>query len=216
MFGKWLSDKKKSPKPQEQLSILGLRIGCSFEIDTLFLKLVEDELVIKESNNTHIIQAAGLVDLGGTYLFRFYTDDDAFLQVVAEGGKSDEHVVDVKLYHFYDTLDISSEATWNDLLYKKIGAPTYALEGHEYQRVWTSVDDYHNPVHMAEKTTDSAGESSETDQFTMLFERAIKNEMTESLFLSAEETEDPPGQLNRCLVMSTGITLSPSQITIHG
>ena len=216
MLGKWFSQKKNEPKPQDDISILGLRIGCSFEIDSLLLKIIEEQLVIEDSNNAHIIQAAGLVNLDGAYLFRFYTDDDAFLQVVAEGGKSDEHVVDVKLYHFYDTLDISADSAWDTLLYKEIGAPTYELEGQTYRRVWTSVDEYHNPVHMAENTYDSEGNRSATDQFTMLFERPIKDGMTESLFLSAEETEDPSGQLNRCLVISTGITLTPSQITIHG
>lgn len=216
MFGKFFSKKDNEPNPADEITILGLRIGCSFEIDKLLLKIIEEELVTEDSNNAHIIQAAGLVNLNGAYLFRFYTDDDAFLQVVAEGGKNDEHVVDVKLYHFYDTLDVSSERAWDDLLYRKIGAPAYELEGHHYERVWTSVDEYHSPVHMAEKTIDSTGERSQTDQFTMLFERPIKDGMTESLFLSAEESEDPPGTLNRCLVISTGITLTPSQITIHG
>lgn len=216
MFGKWFSKKDQPANPADSISILGLRIGCSFEIDKLLLKLIEDQLIIEQSNHTHIIRSAGIVDLNGSYLFRFYTDDDAFLQVVAEGGKGDEHVVDVKLYHFYDTLDVSSDSSWNELLHKQMGTQSYPLEGHTYDRVWTSVDDYHQPVHMLETTYDAEGSASETDQFTMLFERPIANEMTESLFLSAEETEDTPGHLSRCLVISTGITLSPSQITIHG
>jgi hypothetical protein len=216
MFGKLFAKKNEKNNLSDAPSIMGLRLLGSFEIDPLLLKLTEDELVIKGGAATHIIKAAGIVDLDGTWLFRFYTDDDAFLQVIAEGGKSDEHVIDVKLFHFYDTQDISSQPVWNQLLNEKMGVPVYQLEGHSYNRVWTSASDYHNPVHMAEKTYDDDGEFSVTDQFTMLFERPISGDHTESLLLSAEEKEEESGNLGRCFVLSTGISLSPAQLTIHG
>ena len=99
---------------------------------------------------------------------------------------------------------------------EKIGQPSYELEGHDFQRVWTSVTDYHNPVYMNEKTYDEPNSCSQTDQFTMLFEREIAGDNTESLFLSAEEKLEESGNLGRCLVISTGITITPAQITIHG
>ncbi len=216
MFSKLFGNKQKNNPRSAAPSIMGLRLGGSFEIDTLLLRLIKDELVIQDCASTQIIKSAGIVDLDGTWIFRFYTDDDAFLQVVAEGGKSEEHVVDVKLFHFYDTQDISSEAVWDRLLNTQIGAATYELEGHSYNRVWTSVSDYHNPVHMAEKTYDDEGEFSVTDQFTMLFERPISDGQTESLLLAAEEKEEASGNLSRCFVLSTGITLNPTQLTIHG
>lgn len=197
-------------------SILGLRIGCSFELDPLMLRLLEGQLLIENGAVSHVIQAAGLVELDGTYIFRFYTDDDAFLQVVSQGGKADDNVVDVKLYHYFDTLDVSSDSAWDKLLYQDIGKPSYSLADHTYQRVWESVDSYHPPVHMQEKTYDETGEFSVTDQFTMLFERTISDDQTESLFLSAEEKESSHGTLERCFVMSTGMTLSSTQLTIHG
>lgn len=206
---------KEAEKPQTP-SIMGLGIGFSFELDPLFLRLLNDHLVTKECSTTYIIQAAGIVEMDDTSIYRFYTDDEAFLQVVAQGGNKEEHVIDVKLYHYYDTIDVSSDTDWDQLLYKKIGAAKYELEGHQYSRVWNTVGEYHQPVHMMETTFDDAGDRSTTDQFTMLFERPILEDQTESLFLSAEETEDPPGSLSRCFVMSTGISLSPTQITIHG
>lgn len=215
MFSK-LFGKKKSEPVIDTPEIMGLRIGGSFEIDSLLLRLSEQELITEGCAPTHIIQAVGLVDLDGTWIYRFYTDDDAFLQVVAEGGKQDENVVDVKLFHFYDTQDVPSETLWNELLNQKIGQPSYSLEGHQYERVWTSVSEYHNPVHMVEKTYDGESKPSETDQFTMLFERPISGNNTESLFLSAEEKLETGGYLSRCFVLSTGITLSSAQITIHG
>ncbi len=216
MFNK-LFGKKPKPDPRaETPTIMGLRLGCSFEIDPLLLRFTVADLVIDACASTQIIKAAGIVDLDGTWVFRFYTDDDAFLQVIAEGGKSDEHVVDVKLFQFYDTRDIGSQAIWDQLLNVEIGAPTYKLENYTYSRVWTSASDYHNPVHMAEKTYDDEGDFSVTDQFTMLFERPISNGQTESLLLAAEEKIEESGNLSRCFVLSTGITLTPTQITIHG
>jgi len=213
LFGKKEPEKNLT---ENAPSILGLRIGHSFEVDALLLRLCENQLITHNIAPTQIIQAAGVVALDDTYIFRFYTDDEGFLQVVSQGGKNDEHVIDVKLYHYFDTLDVSNQHDWDALLNEKIGTPHYMLEGQNFERVWTAQGEYHNPVHMHETTHDDEGNTSHTDQFTMLFERAISNDLFESLFLSAEETESPPGNLNRCLVISTGITLSASQITIHG
>ena len=196
-------------------SIMGLRPKGSFDIDPLLMKMVESSLIIEGAASSYIIKAAGIAELDGTWIFRFYTDDDAFIQVISEGGKSDEHVVDVKLFHFYDTQDVPTQAIWDSLLNDKIGAATYQLEGHSFNRVWTSASDYHNPVHVEERTYDETGESSTTDQFIMLFERPISENDTESLFLSAEESIEE-GNITRCFVLSTGITLSPSQLSVNG
>lgn len=207
--------KKKKDTKIETPKVMGLGIGHSFEVDSLLLRIIEDKLIIEKASPTQIIQAVGVVDWDGTKIYRLYTDDEAFLQVVTEGGNTAENVVDVKLFHYYDTLDIGGDTLWNELLDSKIGNPTYPLEGHTYSRIWTSESDYHRPVHMKELTYDENGETSETDQFTMLFERDIGDGDTETLFLSAEEVVND-NNLERCLVISTGITLSPSQITIHG
>ena len=216
MFKKLFGKKDNSEIQDNSPTIMGLRLGGSFEIDSLLLKLLEPELIIQGSAKSHIIQAAGIVNLEGTWVYRFYTDDDAFLQVISDGGQSEEHVVDVKLFHFYDTQDISTQSVWDELLKEKMGTPTYELEGHEFHRVWTSASEYHNPVHMNEKTYDEPDDFSQTDQFTMLFEREITEGNSESLFLSAEEKLEESGNLGRCLVISTGITITPAQLTIHG
>ena len=216
MFNRLFGKKPQADPLADAPSIMGLRLRGSFEIDPLLLKLTASDLVICGCAPTQLIKAAGIVDLDGTWVYRFYTDDDAFLQVVAEGGKTEEHVVDFKLFHFYDTQDIASQREWDSLLDQKIGTATYQLEGHTYERVWTATGDYHNPVHMAENTYDDDGDFSTTDQFTMLFERPISGDRTESLLLSAEEKEEDSGNLGRCFVLSTGITLSPAQLTIHG
>lgn len=205
--------KNEIPKPPE---IMGLRIGCSFEVDSLLLKLTDSDLVTSGIASTQIIEAVGVTNIDETKVFRFYTDDEAFLQVVASGGISAENVIDVKLFHYFDTKDISSDNAWNDLLYKSIGKPSYSLQGHEYKRVWDSMSEYHKPVHMCETTYDENGNASQTDQFTMLFEREFQAGETESVFLSAEESFDDNDNRTRCFVISTGISLTPSQLTVHG
>lgn len=216
MFDKLINKFKKPEVKPQTPEIMGLRMGASFEVDPLAIRLILEELAIETFEPTQIIKAAGVVELDGTWVYRFYTDDDAWLQVVAEGGQRDENVVDVKLFHFYDTRDVSTESTWNNLLNREIGAASYTLDGRSYERVWTATGDYHNPVHMVEITYDEDGSHSSTDQFTMLFERPLSDQRTESLFLSAEEKLEAGGYLSRCLVLSTGISLTPSQITIHG
>ncbi|MCZ2721452.1 YjfK family protein [Marinomonas sp. 15G1-11] len=215
MFSSFFNKKKPKDLKASAPTIMGLRLGGSFEIDSLLMRMIEDQLTTKGAASTYIIKAVGIAELDGTWMFRFYTDDDAFLQVISEGGKADENVVDVKLFHFYDTQDVPNQFVWDNLLNKKMGTALYDLDGQTYRRVWTSASDYHNPVYIQEKTYDDEGETSTTDQFTMLFERDIADERTESLFLSAEESEDESG-LSRCFVLSTGITLTPSQLTIHG
>ena len=210
-----LFGKKKETFSIDKPNIMGLCVGSSFDLDMLSFQLILSELVISSVADTQLIQAAGKVDLGSTTLFRFYTDDEAWLQVVCEGGTGQEDIVDVTLFHYYDTLNVDQHR-WNTLLDREIGTPTYTLEGNLYHRVWTSVSEYHPPVAMQEKTYDESNEASETDQFVMLFERELSDGTFEQLYLSAEETLNDNNQLERCLVISTGIKLTPTQIRVNG
>jgi hypothetical protein len=194
---------------------MGLCVGSSFDIDKLSFSLILEELVIGGIADTQLIQAAGRVDLGSSTLLRFYTDDEAWLQVVCEGGEAEENIVDVTLFHYYDTLHVNA-AEWNDILKHKIGTPSYSLAGNEYTRVWTATADYHPPVAMQEKTYDSTTDISETDQFVMLFERELSDGSFEQLYLSGEESLNENNQLERCLVISTGVKLSATQIRVNG
>ncbi|WP_020407396.1 YjfK family protein [Hahella ganghwensis] len=212
MFKNWFGKPDAPTTP----SIMGLGLKGSFEVDSLLLELVESEMLIEGCAPTQIIQAVGLVELDGSSLFRFYTDDDAWLQVVVQGAHEPQNVIDVKLFHYWSTLDMSDQTSWDHYLNNVIGAPEYELEGYRFARTWESASHIHPPVHMRETTFDGSADKSVTDQFVMLYERPLSDGSTESLFLSAEETETAPGKLERCMVISTGMTLTPSQITIHG
>lgn len=214
MFNFFKSKKDTGPtidKPE----VMGLCVGSSFDVDTLSFQLILGELVISDVADTQLIKAAGRVNLGDTTLLRFYTDDEAWLQVVCEGGESEENIVDVTFFHYYDTLHVGA-SEWDDLLRHKIGTPTYELEGHRYTRVWTSTAEYHPPVAMQEATYDDSDEITNTDQFVMLFERELSDGSYEQLYLSCEESLNEQDQLEQCLVISTGVKLTPTQITVNG
>jgi hypothetical protein len=214
MFKKWF--KKEQPAKPQAPEIMGLYLGGSFEVDALKLKLLLPQLMIEQAASQHLIQAVGEVhlDTGGKIL-RFYTDDDAFLQVILDGGDTENHITDVKLWYFYDTQTIGNEAQWQQTLNNSISQPSYTLDGTPFDRVWNAVGEHSPPVAMTEKTWEEDGDTSETDQFVMLYERAIDENDTESLLVVGEEKIINQNH-DRCLVVSTGFNIQPADITING
>lgn len=214
MFSKLFGSKKDSkPKAPE---IMGLHLGGSFELDPLKLRLIQPNLIIENAASTHLIQAVGEIHLdSGGKILRFYTDDDAFLQVVLDGGDTENHITDVKLWYFYDTKTVGSSSQWDTLLNSEISKPIYELEGHSFSRVWDAVGDTSPPVAMTEKTYEEDGDTSKTDQFVMLYERHLENDDAECLMIAGEEKQIEYN-LDRCLVISTGFNIEPADIQING
>lgn len=214
LFGKF--GKKEEPKKPKAPEIMGLYLGGSFKIDPLKLKLIEPELLIEGAASQHIIQAVGEVhlDTGGKIL-RFYTDDDAFLQVVLDGGDTESHITDVKLWYYFNTQTIGNAQQWQQTLKTGVSTPRVELEGKTFHRVWEAVGEESPPVSMTEKTFEEDGDVSETDQFIMLYERELDANNIEALMISAEEKIVNQNH-DRCLVTSTGFNIQPSDITING
>lgn len=215
MFSKWFAKKetKQTPKAPE---VMGLYLGGSFELDELKLKLIEPELTIDGAARQHLIQAVGEahLDTGGKIL-RFYTDDDAFLQVVLDGGDTENHVTDVKLWYFYETQTVGTSAQWKALIDQQVSQPKYQLDDTVFTRVWNAIGETSPPVAMTEKTYELDGDISETDQFVMLYERNITDTDVETLLVCAEE-KIINNNHDRCLVISTGFDISPADIRING
>ncbi len=217
MFGKLFGkkDEDTSHKPDAP-EIMGLYLGGSFELDALKLRLLQPHLKIDGAASKHLIQAVGKVALdSGGNVFRFYTDDDAFLQVITDGGETENHITDVKLWYFYDTMTVGSDSQWQDLLNNGISQPVYELDGDVYERVWDAVGEISPPVAMTETTFEEDGDVSTTDQFIMLYEKSISEDDVEAVLVSGEE-KIVGNNHDRCLVISTGFNLSPSDITING
>lgn len=210
LFGKKTPEKAKTPE------IMGLYLGGSFQIEPLKLRVLEPQLIIDKAASTHIIQAVGEVNLDtGGKILRFYTDDDAFLQVILDGGDTENHISDVKLWYFYETKTVGSEQQWQTLIKEGISQPHYSLEGFSFSRVWDAIGDSSPPVAMTEQTYEEDGDISETDQFVMLYERQLEDDQIETLLVSGEE-KLVNGNLDRCLVISTGFNLTQGDITING
>lgn len=205
--------KKKKPAPEKPLSpeILGLRLGGAFELDDLKLRLIEPDLIIEGAARTQLIKAVGEVCLDEqTRLLRYYTDDDGFVQVLTHGtGEAD--VSEVKLFYFYDSKPVDNDSEWNHLLENKIVQPSWELEGQRFEKVW----DNSRPVAMTEKTWLENGNISETDQFVMIYERDVGNDIAESLMVAGEE-KITNNRAERCLAISTGINLTPTDFKLIG
>ncbi|MBC3764762.1 YjfK family protein [Neptunicella marina] len=215
MFSKWFGKKEQDNKVKTP-EIMGLYLGGSFELDALKLRLIQPNLIIDNAASQQIIQAVGEVNLDtGGKILRFYTDDDAFIQVALDGGDTENHITDVKLWYFYETQTVGSDSQWQQLLKSGISTAEYSLEGHQFSRVWNAIGNDSPPVAMTEKTYEEDGDTSETDQFMMLYERDIGDEQFEFLMVSGEEKQ-VGDNLDRCLVISTGFNLQPADIRING
>lgn len=213
MFSKWFKKDEKLDFPPE---ILGLRLGGAFELDDLKMRLIQPDLIIEGAATTQFIQAVGQVKLDeNTTVLRFYTDDDGFIQVILEGGNSSEHVSDVKLWYFYDTLGISDENQWNTLLSQQISLESIELEQHSFGCVWRDIDKVSAPVAMTEKTYNNQKKPTYTDQFTMLYERQVNQNLFEYVMLSGEE-KIVENRADRCFVTMTGFDLQPADIKVIG
>ncbi len=215
MFKKLFGRKDETPAIQAP-EIIGLRLGGAFELDDLRLRLIEPELIIEGASRTHLIQAVGQVKLDATTtVLRFYTDDDAFLQVLLDGGMTENHIADVKLWYFYETKGVAGKADWDSLLSSGISTPTQQLEGHTFERVWNTTGETSKPVAMSEETTGEDGSISETDQFAMLYERQIREDFFEYMMIVGEE-KIIDNRADHCVVYSTGFDVKAADITIIG
>ena len=214
MFKKWFG---KNEEPTDiGPDVIGLRVGSAFELDDLRLKLIESDLIVDKIARTQFIEASGEVKLDhNTTLFRFYTDDEGFVQLNLSGGQEESNIDDVTLWHYYDTKGISTDAAWDEQIRQLISQPSYEIEGNQYLRVWNDVSGSCPPVAMTEKTYDDEGETTNTDQFMMLYERVINDDLKELLLVSGEEIV-VDNRLERCLVISTGIPLRHSDISVRG
>ncbi|OMH39428.1 YjfK family protein [Motiliproteus sp. MSK22-1] len=203
---------EKGPAAPE---ILGFRLGGAVELNELKLRLLDDQLITDNIAKVQLIQAVGMVKLDeSNTVLRYYTDDDGYFQVLLSGGLQEEHVSDVKLFHFFDTLGVNTDQDWDELLKNGISHSTYDFEGHCFKRVWDSVGAC-PPIAMTEQTFTVDEPPSETDQFAMLYERQLNDGMFEFLLIAGEE-KIVNYRAERCQVISTGINLSRADFEIIG
>ncbi|WP_414932869.1 DUF2491 family protein [Vibrio europaeus] len=187
--------------------VLGLRLGGSFTVDPLKLQLAEPHLIIEGAAADHVIEAIGIVELDPQRrLVRYYTDDEAFLQIQLY----DNQVEEIVLWYFFDTRALGKEE-WQPTLESQVATGEYSLEEMRFQQFWTGQE----PVVLTEQTHRPDGSVSETDQFCMAYTRDITSEhcTVELLLVSAEEKHNPISQtFEHELVRSTGFALNAIDI----
>lgn len=206
----WLKKKiqPSAPTPEPAPEILGLRLGGGFELDALKLSLLEGQVTFEGAASTQIIQAVGRIILDESHqLLRFYTDDDGFVQVLLDGGTTEDCVAEVKLWYFYQTRPIDGDTAWKQLLDHELVQPEWDLDGQGFTKVWDNT----RPVAMTETTWLKDGSRSDTDQFVMIYERPLADheDEVEVLMVAAEE-KILHQRAEHSLVLSTGVDLSPT------
>lgn len=209
MFGWFKKQKDEKPQAPQAPEVIGLRLGGAFELDDLRLKIIEPSLVIEGAARTQIIKAVGEVKLDNqTRLLRYYTDDEGYLQILQHGNQEAD-IEEVKLWYFYESKPIDTDAQWQSLLDNDVVQSYKELEGHRFSKVWDNI----RPVPMTEITWDQSGNITTTDQFVMVYEREAETDLFESLLVSAEESI-VNNQHVRSVVTSTGINLTPTDFTL--
>lgn len=196
---------------------LGLGVGMSFKLSPLMIKSLLSDLTVTAIAPEQIVKAAGTVDMDGVTVVRLYTDDDAWLQVVFDGAPDASNVVDITLFHYYDTLSINNDSEWDRVFQHDVAKPAYTLkkdgETLSFTPVWGGSNGVSAPVRLEETCYDETDEPSRTLQCAMLYQRPLPknpNEV-EVLFVAAEQRLDVDA-VDRCLVISTGIKLAIHQI----
>ena len=206
------ADQKSTDFKTDAPEVAGLRLSGAIEIDPLMLKLIEPDLTIEGAASTQLIQAVGVVDLdgGSTRLVRYYTDDDAYIQVLQE-GTDEAGIIEISLWYFYDTKPIDSQERWDRLLKSDVVTESgkYDLDDTEFEAHWDNTA----PVCMTETTYPLNGQQSSTDQFAMLYSRKVSDKMTEELLVAGEEKEIG-NNLDRSVVRTTGIQLNISDFKV--
>ncbi|GAA3544771.1 YjfK family protein [Zobellella aerophila] len=204
----WLKKKLAPDEPGAEPApeVLGLRLGGGFELDPLKLSLLDEQVTFEGAASTQLVRAVGRVILDESHqLLRFYTDDDGFIQVLLDGGTTDDCVAEVKLWYFYQTRPIDDDPAWETLLDRELVQPEWTLDGQRFTKAWDNT----RPVAMTETTWLKDGSRSETDQFVMIYERPLVGAEVEVLMVAAEE-KIRHQRAERSLVLSTGIDLTPT------
>ena len=215
MFSKWFKKEEAAPKPTLP-SPYNLRLKAAVDIDPIPFSMIKDKIHFALPAVTQIVEAQGKIDLGGgAYLSRYYTSDDAFIQINTTGGFEEQHVDDIKLFVFEDTITPATQAEWEVWTGKdsKIGDPTYLFNDTEYTRVWMAQSEGSIvPVEFEEEVANLIENESPYTvvHLAMLYERLIPEiERYEYLLISAEHTLDDANN-----VFSLGVDLDPQAFVV--
>jgi len=195
----------------------GLRIGAAVDIDTLPLRMHAEDLHVELPEETMIIVAQGYIDLGdSTYSHRYYTKDNAMIQVLTVSGMEEEHVEELTLFVPYRSYYPDSDGAWAQWTAEggKLGARIFRLDdGTEYSRIWFDTSEgYAEPVQFTESVYEDpdSDECSNVFHQVMLYGRNLdKGKKNEYLLVSVEAYEG-----ERAVELMVGVDLEFSNLRV--
>lgn len=194
---------------------LGLRRGGFVEVDPVPFQMLAGRINFVLQVPGQRIATRGLVDLGGSYLHRYYFDDnETWLQVKTDGGMDDASVSECILWEYWDTRTPASQA---ELALaagptSPVGLPTYTLGLYTYQRVWgvsfgqTELIPFNELVFDQHDTNPSFW----CRHHAMLYRRMLEGTpRQEYVLISVEEGPD-----SLAVVTSVGMDLNPADLKV--
>lgn len=215
MFGKWFKSKPSEPEQNNLPSPLNLRLGSAVTLDTVVMTMLANELNFDIPSSQQIIEAQGVVSLGmGSYINRYYTSDDGFIQINTTGGHEEKHIEDVKFFVYAKTLYPGTAAEWDTWLAEggQIGQPNIRFLDTDYQRGFNSeTAGAIRPIEFTETVHSKSGEPPyQVVHRAMFYERPLSgSDRYEGMLVSAEHNSE-----GDCLVFSLGIDLDPMSLTV--
>ena len=194
---------------------LKLRRGGFLEIDPLPFRMLQGHANFELGQAAQPIATRGLVDLSGTWLHRYYLDDDeTWLQVKTDGGTDDASVSECILWQYWDCKTPANLAELKSLAgpTSEIGLPTYEVGAFLYQRVWGVSRGQTELVPFTEQVFDKNDTvpSFSCQHYAMLYRRRIEDSpRQEYVLISVEES---PQSLDVCT--SIGVDVNPADLTV--
>jgi hypothetical protein len=194
---------------------LRLKRGGFVEVDPVPFEMLGGRLNFSLRMPGQRIATRGVVDLSGSWLHRYYFDDnETWLQVKTDGGTDDASVSECILWQYWDTKTPANEAELALAAgpHSPVGLPTYTLGLYTYQRVWgvsygqTELIPFNEVVYDRHDTIPSFW----CRHHAMLYRRRIEEtEREEYVIISVEEGPD-----SLLVVTSVGLDLNPADLTV--
>lgn len=188
-----LRDKFRKDEPGfTEKNIAGFRVGGAVELNSLDWRLLKDTVNLEFPGGTHIITARGEIRLDNTVtVYRFYTEEDVFFQIVLDGERVDE----VRVFRTHDSVYPTSDDDWSFWIKDDpmIGQAQFETKnGTPYDRAW--MEDQEGTVMPVEytETMYAAGDQKLAiiEHRAMLYGRWINDDNVEWLLVSAEDRGD--------------------------
>jgi hypothetical protein len=189
--------------------VRNVTIGRSVRLDPLAWRRLGADARFRLDTDTLGIVAQGRIDMGADgYVHRFYTEDDAMLQMVspdAEGQLAEDHTLFLPWSSAYPP-DAAARRRWAD----RLRARTFTDEGlPEYRRFWFGdADERQDPVSFWESVYDDreASAARRIYQTCMLFARDLPGDARELLL--AIEMEPEGGDLTHEVMVGIPLDLA--------